>query len=253
MQTRSADFRDAAVAASEQRLATIEAERGREFPDPALAGISYCLPAGGDASSVVKTLRLIIAARLILCVITLPGLLLIVNLYAMSDSKPTLDAQTVWLLALAYVVCSFGLILSSFGATRSLIARHIRGRMAAAGLAPLDRALSAELEEPGRIWSFGMMADDRGYIVFHKQERRVQIEGLTHRYMIRAEDVVKVIDSGRSRRDWIRVRYTVANGELTLILRPDNLTAALGKASRYSPPHPIHRRLAECLLPAKGE
>lgn len=190
--TPNADFRDEAVAASE---AILMGWRKLEGPpanaDPVESGYSYCVGTDADGSSILRRLKRKTITALVLGF----GLMILAMIPLGADSRAKKQAtprHQAALLGLAAGAVLGGLAAFFYGATvhRRLVLRVARDRITVEREGA-SRPVVITVEDGRTFEKAKAVPEDIGAVILHPASRCVQIEGVTHRYMIHADDVLE--------------------------------------------------------------
>lgn len=217
----AADFRQAAVAASEAILAQQGVTPGGPA-DPVEAGVSYCIPAEGDGRAALRTLKWRVIVGLALGMAGLAG-----GAFLAVRAEKNPDASTR-LLTLGTVCSASGMLLLFYGATvqRRLVRKVARDRITV----PREGAskpLVVSIEDGRTYEKMKAVPEDVGAVILHPGSHCVQIEGLTHRYMIYADDVDEMTVKKTPNSQALVLRYRVGKASLHLALFYNGLGAEL--------------------------
>jgi hypothetical protein len=244
-----ADFRDDAVAASEALLA----QRGGHAADPLDAHVSFCLRAAGEGDEVLRRAkrRLLLAGVLGFSGIVAGGLIAFwLKLHGVSSEA---EEWRMLGVAAACSVGGFALLFTQISLLRRLVRRRVRERLDAMGaqteqLRPIPVTIGS--------WSSGVafkiMPEDAGLLILQPEQRSVRIEGMTHRYFIRAADCSSVTLSGGESQyseTGVRVTYrTAAAVVLDISIKPDSTMKQVGYSLSGKVPA-LFDQVRSCLAP----
>ena len=221
---RQADFRDRAVAASREQL------KGRATCDYRTIGASLCLPAGGDGPRALKRAgRLKAAVLTVLFAGTFGGLGIGLIGTQMKDpqGKETPRGQQLMVIGIALFA---GLVIPSLivsvGGDRigkPFLAHRLRNH-ADSLLHDGHELVSWVLRvEDARTYHQSKLAgEDLGIALLDPDHRRILLEGLSHRYVIRGEDVTCFWPLQAHAVISIRIDYRIGEERLALVLATTN-------------------------------
>jgi hypothetical protein len=208
-----ADFREPAVKASEALLDQLQATSPAHPPEALDAGISVCMPAPGDDARVRVTLK---RFALVTSLFMFGGIVAggVVAGFA-SDAQPS---TRIVRLAYAAGIAGIGVLAwIGFAVGEPLILK--RYLMPRIGGPEAWRALSpffVRIEEAATYNRFKMMAEDLGILIPIAERRCVQIEGLSHRYLIQATDVIELRRITGTKSDVVVLSYRIGPEILSL-------------------------------------
>ncbi|MHC4400725.1 MAG: hypothetical protein ACYTG0_13700, partial [Planctomycetota bacterium] len=177
------DFRAEAAEAS---VALME-ESGRA--DPLEAGLSLCLPTGRPLSSLEGHRRRIVG-RLVLGFV----LLALAAGIGIWQEKWTLAPLGLW-FAVAVLCTVGGVACIALAAARvavpprKLLGRRLDDLRASPNL---SQVLPIGVEDASTFTTSKIVPEDLGYLGLDPVGRRIVIEGVVHRYVVRAEDVIRI-------------------------------------------------------------
>jgi hypothetical protein len=219
------DFRDDAVAASEEILAGI---------DPANAGVSFCLRGAEDGEEFLRSARrrMLTIAGFGIAGIVIGGLIAL--WLKISGATSESDEWKKLGLALAFSGGGFVLLFTQLAMLRRLVRRRVRERLDALGERAEDlKAVAITLENSFTADTPKLIPEDAGVLILQPEQRSVRIEGLTHRYFIRAEDTLSVTVAGGEMHSSPRVRVAYRIGDdgdvvLDISLTPDSTMKQVG-------------------------
>lgn len=186
-----ADFRAEAVAASEELLAAWR----RKSPaaaeaDAVESGLSYCIRTDLDGPSIMRRHARFMRIGMVLTIGFLIAGIVALTVNSRAEKKGATDQEA---LSMAFVGCACaGFLACAFYCAKA----HVRllRRVAADRLA-VERTGSSKpvilsLEDGQTFQKLKAAPEDIGAVLLHPASRCVQIEGVTHRYMIYADDVL---------------------------------------------------------------
>jgi hypothetical protein len=213
--TSQGDFRDDAVAASRELLKN---HRG----DPFAAGVSYCIVAqeGNGAEQFASVRR----AGKIALVFGVCGFIAggVIAVIAKSGGFKT-DRQewTMLGVALTCTFTGFAALFAIVRRVRKVVRECVTERL---GAVP-EKALRVNIENASTYNQAKVVPDDAGLVLLHPESRCLQIEGVTHRYLIHAADVADITMASGSESRSVRVVYRIGETQLGITIVPD----AIGK------------------------
>jgi hypothetical protein len=213
MSTAKPDFRDAAVAASQELLQVVPSQ-----VKPADTGLSLCLRVAPEE---VWNARTAAVVQTLLSFIWIPGLGLggLLLDKATPSRDPGLFALAMVLLGGSLVVLVL-LMLGFFSKVGGLRARVAQRRGSLLSVDQLSQATSAELENGLTYDVPKITPEDLVLLVAEPAAGRLLLEGASHRYVIFREDVVSV-QFGRPN----FVTYRIGDVQLKLALVSGHLGA----------------------------
>ena len=218
--------------------------------EPTLAGVSLCVRAPGDGQAVRRREKVGVILRLIF---GFGGLLAGAVLASLSSEKrgpPPLGLGKGVVLG-AGVACSLGgigLMLDTPGSQRRRTRRHISRRLRLDGLRPPV----VEVEETATFSKMKAVSEDVGLLLTYPETRCVVIEGLTHRYVIYAADVLQARPVQGSTTTGLGIQYLVGGGRramLDVTLHRQSLWVELKKQTVGSTRDVVMEQVAALLQP----
>jgi hypothetical protein len=235
------DFREAAVAASE----AVFAAHGQD------ADISFCLRTDdGEAVFRAARRRLLTVAAFGIAGIIAGG---IIALWLKISGASSESDQWMKLgIALAFSGGGIGLLFIQLKMFRKLVRSHVRARLEAAG-EPLEslQIVPVTLENSATVDVAKILPEDAGLLILQPDDRSVRIEGLTHRYYIRADDVEGVFLAGgqvQHSSPRVRIAYRIAEATiLDISLAPDSTMKQVGYSLSGKPPA-LFDQVRACLV-----
>jgi hypothetical protein len=250
MSTTRHDFRDQSVHASDLALREVAASNPAAANEPTLAGVSLCVRAPGDGQAVRRREKVGVILRLIF---GFGGVLAGAVLASMSSEKrgpPPLGLGKGRWLAVG-MVCSVGgiaLMLDTPGSQRRRTRRHISSRLRLDGLKPPV----VEVEDTATYSKMKAVSEDVGLLLMYPESRCVVIEGLTHRYVIYANDVLQVRPVQGATTTGLGIQYLVGGGRravLDITLHRQSLWVELKKQTIGSQRDAVMDQVAGLLGP----
>ena len=241
------DFRDAAVAASEAALDELARRDPSLRQDPLRAGVSLCLRAPGGGEAVRRRLKWDVVLRLVLGFAGLLGGALLAG-YAERSSKvaPSAVPRGPWLaVGVGCSVVGMVSLLGAVGATRRRVRRHVRGRLT------LHQAGDAVVEvEPTETFSkMKAVSEDLGLLLLYPDRRCLVVEGLTHRYLVHARDVVAVREVPGSTTVGAGILYSAGGQPLDITLGHQSLWVELKRQTIGSGRDRVLEKIVKTLAP----
>jgi hypothetical protein len=216
-----ADFRDPAVATSRMVLARLHPRNLRTVP------ASLCLPAGPDSASELKRAGRWNAAVQVVLSAGMFGCLLIgfAGMMLADRRKHELDELMVGGVIGFFLFGIPNIIVSAAGdrVRKPFLAYRLRGR--------LDSLLDEGLELPSMVLriedartyhKMKMSGEDLGIALFDAENRRILFEGLSHRYVIRGEDVTCFWPLQAHSIMSARIDYQIGDQRLAIVLARTN-------------------------------
>ena len=212
--TTSSDFRAEAVTASTELL---RAHSG----DASEAGVSYCIPADADGRDYLAELR---RRSIVAMVLGIGGIAAggVIALIAKAQSFESNRREwTVLAIALACTLSGFAALFGMVRRIRRLVRQRVGQRL---GEIPPE-ALRITLENAATYQQMKLVPDDAGIMLFHPAERCLAIEGITHRYLIHADDVADLSMGGGEANRSVRIVYRIGVATLGITVSPDAIAA----------------------------
>jgi hypothetical protein len=187
------DFRDAAVAASDGILSQWRQDSGAsgDAADPVESGFSYCVKADADGRSVMRQLKRKTLAALILAF----GLIIFAIFPSRADSlakKRGTPYNETALVTLGACGVLGGMTALFYGVTvHSRLVRRVARDRISVEREGASRPTIITIEDGQTFEKPKAVPEDIGAVILHPASRCIQIEGVTHRYMIHADDVLE--------------------------------------------------------------
>lgn len=238
----TSDFRDAAVAESERLLAERAREEGRAFAEPMEAGISYCLRAEGEGASALRRFKWKTLGSMALGV---GGLIGGAVLAARAESGEG-DAAV---LPLA-VACSLGgFFFLFFGATlQGRVVRRVARDRITTEREGASKPLVMSVEDGRSFKKMKAVPEDVGAVILHESSRCMQIEGLTHRYLIYGDDVFEMEVEKTPSSEALVIQYGIGDESLRIALFHHGLGAEF-KRQTIGGRNKVFERIRKSVLP----
>lgn len=234
------DFRERAVEASRAALA-----RAGAFSRIDEAPTSFCIPAEGDLATEAEVRSSASLDSKLLLVLLLAGLLggLAIAALGQTMELPALSDRRKNAVSILGLVLAFGSLLAM-----PLIPLYCRRRL---GRRLLDRPGS--LARPGDRRSRMVVGvedaadfhrrsshpSDFGLLILDPHGRRVLLEGATHRYLVRGEDLLAMHPHGDEETGGVHLEYRIGDERLSLVVTQRGATP--------SSPEKFEARIAEAL------
>jgi MFS family permease len=206
---QSQDFRDRAVEASDR---AVRAANLRPGVDATQAGISYCLRREQSA----QALRRILQVQTLM----MTGLGFLLGIAAVAAF---VVGQTPWrfsgitLIGAGCAILGIGHLAIAAVLEPRTTALLLRRRLKDAW--PGDGRM-LRLENAATYNKLKIIADDGGVVVAHPQSGCVQIEGLSHRYLIYAADITELTILRREAPEAFNLTYLAGGEPLQLTIIP---------------------------------
>jgi len=213
------DFRDEAVTASEASLA--QCGWHRQAPaegDLVESGLSYCVKAEGDGQGALRRLRRRMLVAFLLGFVLLGMAIVAIGVNSRAEKTGAPHSEAVMLvLAGSGVVGFLTLLFYAVTAHRRVARRLVLNRIL------VERGGASEpvfvcIEDGQTFQKPKLLPEDIGAVILHPASRCVQIEGVTHRYMIYAEDVLKMDCVKAPAYQALTIEYTIDPTNLQIAL-----------------------------------
>jgi len=204
------EFRAPAVAASQRAL-----KAAGTFADPAAAGISYCLPHLEDAPAIRARMRLSISVAFFGALLSL---LTSLALFAALGNGFIPKSQTATGVAIAAVVLGASLLLIAPKIESRYVERLLRSRRGDLWLDPGRKPRLVRIENAATYNKLKPIPDDYGAVIVHPDSACLQIEGITHRYLIYAQDIRTLTMNRASAPESFNLSYAIAGERLDLTI-----------------------------------
>ncbi len=220
------DFRARAVKASQ---AALQSRPQSVQSSPAKAGISYCLPSKGSSQEIRRKIKLIA----VLSTLAAPcawaiGYWLVKSAhhhFFPSDALGAVVITTCWL-------GGFLLFLVPSIAEKYLITRFIRENDRQFWSELNFRQAHVSIENAATYGRFKFLAEDIGLVLVYPD--RVEIEGVSFRYMILRKDVVELYPHRNNRT--VIVTYKIADETLSIAITSRSIFAELKRQLAHARP-----------------
>jgi hypothetical protein len=210
----SGDFREDAVAASRELLKN---HRG----DPFAAGVSYCIVAeqGNGAEQLASVRRAAkIALVFAVCGFVAGGVIAII-----AKSGGFHSDRQEWTMLGVALTCTFTGFAALFTIVRR-VRKVVRECVAQRLGAVPEKALRVNLENASTYDQMKVVPEDAGLLLLHPDTRCLQIEGITHRYLIHAADVADITMATGSESRSVRIVYRIGDTLLGITIVPDAIS-----------------------------
>ena len=211
-----ADFRDQAVAASRKLMAEIR------LVDLRTVAASFCVPTGPDGPQRLRSAgrRLLAVQILLICGLT-AGLLAVFISTRLKDQRGQDTAMGTLLIFGGGIPMIMALILLREGdrVWKPFLARQLRNQPDSVLELYAEQRLKSRVlrvEHPPNYHKTKWIGEDIGIALFDPEHRRIVMEGLSHRYLIRGEDVTCFRPLLAQNILSIRINYRI--GDVTLSL-----------------------------------
>lgn len=258
---RTEDFRDRAVVAS--LLVFInDGSPLRPFPSLRTVGSSLCLPAPGDGRRLMRR-----TSRAFLATVAAPtvGMFAWLLGFALASSRleKVAGAPTDWSERLAligivgfFAIAAGGVFLWTRGLRiwRPYLARSVEGRPGSplGGRWDEPPSLALAIEDFQTFHKLKLLGDDFALVFFDVENRRIVAEGLTHRYVVRGEDVVALSLARGLSAAAVRVDARIGGVVLPLAFSEfdvwDRIPGCASRGRKLA--EALYRRFAEALMVA---
>jgi hypothetical protein len=150
-----------------------------------------------------------------------------------------------WLVvAMCCSLVGLYMMLSASGAARRKVRRHVAQRVRLDGRPPI-----VELEETRTFSKMKAVTEDLGVVLMYPEQRCVVIEGVTHRYLIYAEDVVEVRPVAGPTSSGFGIHYLAAGEPLDITLTYQTVWMELKRQTVGAGRNPILEQIAATLQP----
>jgi hypothetical protein len=164
-------------------------------------------------------------------------------------SPPLGLSHGVWLgIGMACSLSGIGIMLDAAASMRRRTRAHIRQRLKIEGV----KAPVVEVEETATYSKMKAVSEDLGLLLMYPETRCVVIEGLTHRYVIYANDVLLVRPVQGATTIGLGIQYLVGSGKrvpLDITLHRQSLWVELKKQTIGSQDDAVMERVAQVLRP----
>lgn len=217
------DFRDGAVAATRVVLTEDEQAHPGDFD------ASSCLPTGEGRRAVRSAAWWPLKLQLLTFILLFAALGLAAWAEQVKDPQgrqPSYARALVWVGGIGTVVDGVFMLVVLFGGTaiqKSFLARRLARRPGSL-LEGCDRLHSRvlRLEDAKTYHKQKLCPEDVCLCVFDRPNRRVLLEGVSHRYLIRADDVATLWPLQSGDKISLRIDYRIGEEPLSVVLAADN-------------------------------
>lgn len=235
----SSDFRSDAVTESLRLVAAHRTKVGRVSGAERIEH-SYCLPIeGGEAFRLrqrKRTLYTVVSMIVGIAIGGVMGALLKYHVIEVANEWTLLSVALVFSLS-GFAIGFYGLI------TLKRAARHEIGKR----IGDPSGLLQVNLEDANTFQKLKAMPEDICLLVFHDLREILQIEGVTHRYLVRADDVIGLSSQGTTSSQAVIIHYRIGGTVLPIALMDSSLRVAF-KRHFHMEDKKLFRRI-EAVLP----
>ena len=213
------DFRDTAVAASNAILSRWRQDSGASVDaDPVESGLSYCVKADTDGRSVMRRLKRKTLAALILAFGLIISAIFPLRADSLAKKRGTPYNETA-LVTLGACSVLGGMAALFYGVTvhGRLVRRVARDRISVEREGA-SRPVVITIEDGLTFEKAKAVPEDIGAVILHPASRCVQIEGVTHRYMIYADDVLEAECRKTPTNRALVIEYAIGSSSLRIAL-----------------------------------
>jgi hypothetical protein len=145
---------------------------------------------------------------------------------------------------LACSVGGIGMMLTAAGAARRKVRRHVARRLQLDGRHPI-----VELEDTTTFSKMKAVTEDLGVALAYPEQRCVVIEGISHRYLIYADDVTLLREVPGPTASGLGIQYLAAGERLDLTLTYQTVWAELKRQTIGARRNTVLEQIAAALRP----
>jgi hypothetical protein len=229
----SLDFRQRAFDASRAALRGPRGSEAAHAPDILAARLSLCVPTTNDADAIRATLRRSLVIYMVLGIggIAAGGIIAFWRKQTHAIDGPEFDS---WLyVALANSLSGFFFLFLGIRRERQFTRQVVLNRLGAPLPGP---AVYVDLNQPADLEKVKLVAHDVAMLFAHPQVRCVQIEGITARYVIYGQDVVRLEKVHTGKSVAVILAYQIGEAMLELALKDSGVWAETqGQLIKRSP------------------
>jgi hypothetical protein len=257
------DFRDEAEAASETLLAAGRRHGGAPPPAGAPLGenTSYCVRAPGGGRGALRGFRWPVLLALVVGLggVGAGGLIIFLqNRGIIGPAKvpappgarrPAMTPDSEVPLIVVAAACSLTGMATLFlipTLQRRRVMSIVGQRAWGARLPGAGGVIPVSVEDQSTMEGVKVVADDIGILMPEPDARRVRIEGVSHRYLIRAPDLVSLDLEASRYHERVLVTYHIGDVVLSLAVVHEGIGAAFWRQITGRP-SALYRRMSECL------
>jgi hypothetical protein len=240
------DFREAAVEVSRRVLAARRVS-DVDRADLSKLGASLCISAPGDPA---KFRRKLGVRLIVLTVLGFGGALagwLIMKFSGSGNESVAEPMRPMTWVGVAATLCGMISLLSALGVQRRAIVRHLNQNALLRGAAPARDAIIVSVEDPLTFQNLKLVADDVAEMSIDAARRLAVIEGFSHRYVIRGEDVIDCYSAQGPSESGVEIVYRIGEVRLSLVLIYNSLFIAFRRKLHLLRRNPIATKLEEGL------
>lgn len=246
------DFRTAAIAASQARLAGLRAQ-GVNIDDPLSVGVSYCLPAPGDGPAVLARVRRVLVICMALGFVLLVAAVgLGLNSGVPLSRRGNFDSVN-WTIAGGAGVCAFFGLMAFIGG--AIYQKRVSLGKVTERVPPLKgrgqpRVRTITIEDPATYRRAKLVAEDIGALICYPESRCAQIEGVCYQYLVYGPDVVQLEVAQAVVTKTVLLGFRIGGHTLTLAIFAQDASAELKRELNMSVTgHPLLDELIRTLRP----
>ena len=218
--TNESDFRNEATQISLAAIAArgVSPERG----DLSTVGISLCVPAPGDAARFRKSMgrRMLLLTILGVGGVAFGGIAAFAEKHGMTGAHGD-QISPLLAVGLAASVGGIALMVSAVAVQRRAILRHLQSNSASRpAFAGPEKPIVVSVENPETFERIKLVTEDVAALYPDASRRLIVMEGFSHRYVIRGDDVVFAYPRSAQSSHGVVIAFRVAGSDrmLSLIL-----------------------------------
>lgn len=210
------DFRSEAVEASKQVLA---AKRIRlDEPDLTKAQTSVCVPAAGDPQALRRT---VIVRSMLLLVLGFGGLTagaVIAKFVVKLDSPGSKQISPMLIVAMCCSICGIASMCSAVWVQKQTVRRYLERIGAIRQTVSPSEMIFVSIEDAHSYQKPKLVPEDVAALHLDAERRMISAEGFSHRYVIRAQDVLAAQLANTRASQGVRLDVAIGDTDTVLSL-----------------------------------
>ena len=236
----SVDFRDDAVAASR---AAMMSSGGANAVDLTSTGTSVCVPAPGDAAKFRRVLAAGVSTVILVALGGLAAGIIAIPMLGRAGIIPSRGVRGLplygWLSGAA-VLIGYAAMINAVTVRNALFLRWLRCQAGLRPLMPLARRTGiVSIEDPVTASRIKLVEDDLAAVFPDPTRRLILLEGYSHRYVIRAEDVVEFYPKVFINVPSVVIAFRVGGSEHVLRLKLSQVVLTFRRGASGRPWSPL--------------